>query len=73
MFFKPFAKWTPKVTDDQSKDLQDGFELPQEEFTPRGGRCPMSENIQDQVRKTEEPAPVEDIPACCREFGLDDL
>lgn len=49
--FKPFAKRTPIVTDDRSKDLQDDFELPQEDIAQRGGRCPISESIQDQVRQ----------------------
>lgn len=51
MFFNLFAKRTPIITVDQSQGLQDGFELPQEGVAQKGGRCPTSENIQDQVRQ----------------------
>jgi len=40
----------------------------------RGGRCPIPGNIQGQVGQgSEQPGLVEDVPAHCRGFGLDDL
>ena len=40
----------------------------------RGGRCPIPGNIQGEVgRGSEQPDLVEDVPAHCRRFGLDDL
>jgi len=45
-----------------------------EQVTQRGGRCPIPGNIQGQVgRGSEQPGLVEDVPAHCREVGLDDL
>lgn len=40
----------------------------------RGGGCSVSGNIQGQVRQgCEQPVLVEDVPACCRGLGLDNL
>jgi len=40
----------------------------------RGGRCPIPGNIPGQVgRGSEQPDPVEDVPAHCRGVGLDAL
>ena len=40
----------------------------------RGGRCPISGNIQGQAGwDSEQPDRVEDVPAQCRWVGLDDL
>ena len=40
----------------------------------RGGWCPIPRNIQGQAgRGSEQPDPVEDVPAHCRGVGLDDL
>jgi len=40
----------------------------------RGGRCPIPGNIKGQVgRNYEQSDLVEDVPAYCREGGLDDL
>lgn len=41
---------------------------------PGGGRCPIAGNIPVQVRQgSEQPGLTEDIPAHCREVGLDNL
>jgi len=38
----------------------------------RGGRCPITENMQGQVgRGSEQPDPGEDVPAHSRGVGLD--
>jgi len=40
----------------------------------RGGRGPIPGNIQGHVEwGSEQPCLVEDVPACCRGVGLDDL
>jgi len=40
----------------------------------RGDRCSLPGNIQGQVgRGSEQPDPVEGVPAHCRRLGLDDL
>jgi len=40
----------------------------------RGGRCPNPGNIQGRVGwRSGQPDLVEDVPAHCREVGLDDL
>jgi len=40
----------------------------------KGGRCPIPGNIQGQVRwGSEQPDVVVDVPAHCREIGLDGL
>ena len=40
----------------------------------RGGRCPIPGNVQGQVGwGSEQPDPVEDVPAHCRGVGPDDL
>jgi len=45
-----------------------------ERVAQRGGRCPVSRNIQGQPgRGSEQPDPVEDVSAHCRGVGLDDL
>ncbi|KAK4828390.1 hypothetical protein QYF61_026128 [Mycteria americana] len=45
-----------------------------EQVSQRGGKCPIPGNIQGQVgRGSEYPDLVEDVPAHCREVGLDDL
>jgi len=45
-----------------------------ERVAQRGGRCPNPANIQGQVGQgSEQPDPVEDVPAHCRGAGLDDL
>jgi len=45
-----------------------------EPVAQRGGKCPMPGHMPGQVgRGSEEPELVEDVPACCRGFGLDDL
>jgi len=46
----------------------------QKQVAQRGGQCPIPGNIQDQVgRGSEEPDPVEDVPAYCRVVGLGGL
>ena len=45
-----------------------------DQVTQRGGRCPIPEDLQYQVGwGSEEPDLVEDVPAHCWRFGLDDL
>jgi len=45
-----------------------------ERVAQRGGRCPIPGNMPSQVGwGSEQPDPVEDVPACGREVGLDDL
>ena len=40
----------------------------------RGGRCPIPGNTQGQAGQgSEQPDPVEDVPAHGRRIGLDDL
>jgi len=40
----------------------------------RRGQCPIPGNIPGQAGwGSEQPAPVEDVPAHCRGIGLDDL
>jgi len=45
-----------------------------ERVAQRGGRCPIPGNIQGQAEwGSDQPGLVEDVPAHCREVGLDDL
>ena len=49
-----------------------GEALPQ--VAQRGGGCPVPGNVQGQVgRHSEQPDPVEDVPAYGRGVGLDGL
>jgi len=46
----------------------------QAQVAQRGDRCPIPGNIPGQVgRGSEQPDPVEDVPAHCRGVGLDGL
>ena len=57
----------------QENFYDEGFET-LEQFTQRGGRCPVPGNVQGQVAQvSEQPDLVEDIPTHCRRVGLDDL
>lgn len=45
-----------------------------EQFAQRCDKCPICGNIQGQTgRASEQPYLIEDVPAHCREFGLDDF